>query len=80
MLAYSRVLDAAEMLIVMNLRGEKYTNHVVMDKALTPPGTVIRDLLGRATYLVEDRSSRAAAAITLPPYSMAIFKQKGGKS
>jgi glycosidase len=76
MLAYSRILDTEEVLIVLNLRHEEYRNHVVLDKELTPPGTALADLLDkRRTFLVEERGGRATVAITLPPYGIAILKR-----
>lgn len=77
MLAYSRILDNQEVLIVLNLRAHEYTNHIVMDKTITPPGSMLVDLLNkRHSVLVDERSDRATVTITLPPYGVAILKKK----
>lgn len=69
MLAYSRILDTEEVIVILNLRHEKYENHVVLDKELTPPGTALADLLDkRRVFLVDERGGRATVSITLPPY------------
>jgi glycosidase len=77
MLTYSRILDNREVLVVLNLRASEYTNHVVVDKGMTPPGTVLVDLLNkRKSCLVDERSGRATVTLTLPPYGIAILKKK----
>jgi glycosidase len=76
MIAHSRILDAAEILTALNLRNEQYANHIVLDKSLTPPGTVLIDLLDGTEYLAEERSGRSSVLVTLPPYGIAILKQK----
>lgn len=76
MLAYSRILDTEELLIVLNLRRAEYRNHIVVDKILSPPGTAFVDLLNRRRkLLVDERSGRATVTITLPPYGVAILKR-----
>jgi glycosidase len=77
MLAYSRILDSREVLVVLNLRASEYANHVVVDKGMTPPGTVLVDMLNkRKSYLVDERDGRATVTLTLPPYGVAILKKK----
>lgn len=76
MIAYSRILDSTEILVALNLKGEQYMNHIAVDKTLTPPGTLLADLINGKEYLVEERAGRASVAITLPPFGVAILKQK----
>lgn len=76
-LAYSRILDSTEMVVVLNLRGVQYANYILLDKDLTPPGTLLADLVdGDHDRLVEERAGAAAVRVTLPPYGMAILKKK----
>lgn len=76
MLAYSRILDRDEIIIVLNLRHESYENHVVVDRELTPPGTALVNMLNKKNgYLVTERSGRATVTLTLPPYGIAILKK-----
>lgn len=76
MIAYSRILDSTEIVVALNLRNEKYTNHIVLDKALTPSGSLLKDLVGGAEYLVDERIGRSSVSVTLPPFGIAILKQK----
>ena len=77
MLAYSRILDNQEVLVVLNLRASEYTNHIALDKSVTPPGSMLVGLLNkRRMFLVDERSERATVTITLPPYGIAILKKK----
>ena len=74
-LAYSRILDDKEVLVVLNLRGEEYANYVSVDANITPPGTPMTDLLDASqTKLTHDEAGRSALFITLPAYSIGIFK------
>lgn len=76
MIAYSRILDSTEVIVALNLRNEKYTNHIVADWSLTPPGSVMADLMTKTEYLVDERAGRSSVAVTLPPFGIAILKQK----
>jgi glycosidase len=75
-LTYSRILDDEEILVVLNLRGTEYTNFVGVDTALTPPGTPMTNLLDttQTKQLTCDEGSRSALLVTLPPYSIGIYK------
>jgi glycosidase len=74
MLAYSRILDKSEVIVVLNLRDSEYQNHVTCDWGITPPGTLLMDLLEPTyTTLVEERTNRASFAVSVPPHGMRIF-------
>lgn len=79
MLVYSRIIDNQELVVVLNLRGEEYTNHISVDKEITPSGTVLVNLFDkRHKLLVRAVRNRAVMEVTLPPYSIAIFKNVNG--
>lgn len=74
-LAYSRILDDTELVVVLNLKREEVTQYVTLDNTISPSGTLVRDLLANAgDILVEERAGRAAARVTLPPHGIAILK------
>lgn len=75
MLAYSRIIDNQELIIVLNLRGETYTNYISVGKEITPSGTALVNLLDiKDKLLVRECGERAAVTVTLPPYSIGIYK------
>lgn len=77
MLAYSRIIDNQELIVVINLRGETYTNYVCVGKEITPSGTALSDLLNtKEKFLVRECGERAAITVTLPPYTMCILKNE----
>lgn len=73
-LAYSRVLDSTEVLVVLNLANRECTQYVTVDAPLSPSGTLLCDQLD-ATYssLVEARVGRAAVQVHVPPYGLRIL-------
>ncbi len=74
-LAYSRILDAEEILVAMNLAGHPRADFVTVDAALSPPGQVMRDLLHPTRTLpVELRGGRACVHIELPAWGLVILK------
>lgn len=74
-LAYSRILDAEEILVAMNLAGHPRADYVTVDAALSPPGQVMRDLLHPTrTLFVEHRGGRACVRIELPAWGLVILK------
>ncbi len=79
-LAFSRIHDDTEIVMVMNLRAETDTNHVMLDGVFSPPGTALVDLLdsGR-TYLTTEGVNSSVVRITLEPYGMVILKKEKRK-
>lgn len=74
MLSYSRILDQTEVLVVQNLLQTECTNLITVDRNISPPGTLLRDMLDpEHTVLVEDRANRACVSITFPARHMGIF-------
>ncbi len=74
MLAYSRILDDDEVLAVLNLEATEQTNHITVDLTLSPPGTLMRDMLSPdTTVLAEDQAGRSSVRVTLPAYGMALL-------
>jgi len=75
MLAYSRIIDNQEVLVVLNLRNQTYTNHVSLDKNITPPGTMVSNLLNKKQkLLVGEMQKKAVITVTLEPHTIGIFK------
>ncbi len=63
MLAYSRILDDDEVLAVLNLEATEQTNHITVDLTLSPPGTLMQDMLSQdTTVLAEDQAADRAFA------------------
>ncbi len=76
MLAYSRILDDDEVVVVLNLRDQPYQNHVTVDYTLTPPGTLMENALApEQTTLAEDHATRACIAVSLAPHEIALFRK-----
>lgn len=74
-LAYSRILDTEEILVVMNLDEQARNDFVTVDYKLSSPGQSMKDFLAPANrYLVEERNGRACVQIALPPHGMALLK------
>ena len=75
MLAYSRIIDNQELVVVLNLKDTTYTNHISVDKEITPPGTALQNLFNkRQKLLVREQGERAIFTLTLPPHTLGIFK------
>lgn len=74
--AYSRVLDATEIVVVLNLKSSEQSQQVTVDWPLTPPGTLLGDLLDPTyTALVEEHVGRASVQVRLPAYGVRILKK-----
>jgi glycosidase len=75
-LAYSRVLDAEEVLVALNLSPQARHDCVTVDAKLTPPGTRLRDLLGNVTKrakVEEATDGRAFVRVPLKGRQMAVL-------
>ncbi|MBP9750173.1 MAG: alpha-amylase [Candidatus Pacebacteria bacterium] len=76
MLAYVRILDDDEVLVVLNLDANEQTNYITVDMTLSAPGTLLCNLLDPdTTVLTEEQADRACARITLPGYGIALFSK-----
>lgn len=76
MIAYSRILDDTEIVVVLNLRSHEYSNDVTLDQILTPPGTAMQNLLNtRMQLLTTETSGRTVVSLTLAPYELVILKK-----
>ncbi len=74
--AFSRMHDNDEILVVFNFHEHVETNMITLDKAVTPPGTLMVDLLNKKhTHLTFLQGERSVIQVTLPPRSMAIYKR-----
>lgn len=81
MLAYSRILDDDEVLVVLNLRDRDYQNYVTVDMGISPPGTLLANLLTPAdTSLVEEHANRAVVSIALGPHAIGLYRAKHVRS
>lgn len=77
LLAYSRILDTTECVIVLNLKNAPQTNFITVDTPLSPPGTLMTNMLkDNDEVLVEARANRAVIKVTLEAHEMAIYKTK----
>ena len=75
-LAFSRILDTDEVLVALNLDQRPRQDLITVDRNLTPPGTVITDLLRETTaFPVEEASGRAFVRLPLEGHQMAILKR-----
>jgi glycosidase len=80
MLAYSRILDTTELLVVLNLKNSEQTQLITVDWPLSPPGTLVTNMLRESDdVLVEERVHRAVVQVTLGPHEIAIYKKKESK-
>jgi glycosidase len=76
-LAFSRVLDTTEVLIVMNLEDKPRNDHVVMDSAITSDGTILTDLLSGRNFTAKSTpDGNTAVQLPLEARAMAILKMK----
>ena len=77
LLAYSRILDDREIVIVLNVRDQEQTNYVTVDAHLSPSGSIMVDLARtKDTCLVEERSNRATISVTLGPHEMHLYEKR----
>lgn len=73
-LAYSRILDTEEILVALNLDADVRNDFITLDRNLTPPGTVMTDLLHpQHHFVVEDRGGRSAVRVPLEGHTVAIL-------
>jgi glycosidase len=74
-LAWSRILDTEEVLVVMNLDAQDNTRFVTVDSRLSAAGGIMTDLLNPADqYGIADNNGRACVEISLPAHGLAILK------
>ncbi|MDY6855700.1 MAG: alpha-amylase family glycosyl hydrolase [Thermodesulfobacteriota bacterium] len=76
-LAYSRILDTEEILVVMNLSSQERNDCVTTDNKLTPPGSRVKELTGTgAAFNVEQYGQRAYVRLSLSAYQIMILKKE----
>jgi len=74
-LAWSRILDTEEVLVVLNLDNQPHSEHITVDYKLSSPGNTMRDLLSsHGQYKVEQTDHRAHVKVDLPAHGVAILK------
>lgn len=77
-LAFSRILDTDEVLVALNLDQLPRQDLITVDRNLTPPGTIMTDLLGGLAGIpVEEAAGRAFVRLALAGHQMAILKRLG---
>lgn len=75
-LAYSRILDTAEVLIAMNLDENPRSDFVTVDASLSPAGQKLVNLLDtEKQVVVKQKGPRYAVRIPLEGHEMVILKQ-----
>jgi glycosidase len=74
-LAYSRILDAQELLVALNLSNSTRNDCITVDRNLSAPGHTLQDLLnpGRSCTVQQAPDGRAYVSLELPPHGMAIL-------
>lgn len=77
-LAYSRILDTEEVLIVMNLTDQQCNDCVTVDHNLSTPGHPMRDLLNTVHPVVVEQTptGRSFVRLSLPSHGLAILKSE----
>jgi glycosidase len=77
-LAYSRILDTEEVLTALNTTLEPRSDHITVDRNLTPPGSEMINLLeGGPTLRVQgSEDGRAFVQVPLDRHGIAILKRK----
>jgi glycosidase len=74
-LAYSRILDTEEVLVCLNLQDQPRSDHITVDRRLSPPGCAMQNLLDpQQVAQVHATDGRAHVQVSLPPHGMAIMK------
>jgi len=77
-LAYSRILDSAEILVAMNLGDRPRSDFVTVDLHLSTAGNKVVNLLDtRKVFTVEQAGLRHAVRIPLDAYEMVVLKISG---
>lgn len=75
-LAYSRILDTDEVLVVLNLSSIEKARLVTVDRHLAPPGTALRDMLNpNVGSTVIDVAGRSALPVEIEPHGIAIYRR-----
>ena len=76
-LAWSRILDATEVIVAMNLDTSPRNDYVTVDANLCPEGSELANLLdSSAKYKVEKRGGRHAVKVGLRGHELAILRGK----
>ncbi len=76
-LAYSRILDTDEVLVLLNLNASARHDCITVDRNLTPPGSEMVDLLSsEANFTINEAQGRAYVKVLLQGHQMAILKIK----
>jgi glycosidase len=74
-LAYSRILDTEEMLVLLNLDTAPRSDHITVDRNLSPPGSTMVNMLDTDQRItVGDSYGRAYVRVTVPAHGCAILK------
>ncbi len=74
-LAFSRILDASEILVALNLDGNPRSDYITIDAGLTPAGRSMVNLLKPAPACpVMTAGERRCVQVPLEPHEMAILK------
>jgi glycosidase len=74
-LAFSRILDATDILIALNLDANPRNDYVTVDASLTPVGRSMTNLLKpTSSYPVISAGGRNAVQVNLEPHEIAILK------
>lgn len=74
-LAYSRILDTEEILIVLNLDNHARSDYITVDKKLSSPGNIMTNLLNNEQqFIVQESNGRAHVQVDLPAHGLAILK------
>ncbi len=74
-LAFSRILDTVEVVVLLNLDASKRQDCITVDRNVTPPGSKMIDVLnGGPPITVEESYGRAYVRVKLNGHQMAILK------
>lgn len=76
LLAYSMINENVELLVVLNTHcAKEIENKVTVDRNLSPVGSKLKDVAGRAkNFVVEESDGRNFISIKLKPNSFAVLK------
>jgi len=75
-LAFSRILDTDEVLVVLNLTSGFRREYVTVDRNLSPANKQMVDFLTGNTFTIRESGGRANVEIPLQGYQIAILKIK----
>lgn len=77
-LAYSRILDSEEVLVLLNLDDQPRADFITVDVHLSAPGRRMVDVLaGGGQPMVQERGGRACVQVELAGHAIAILKCGG---